>query len=125
MKIYTDGSVTGKKGGAAAVSNEGHMWGRFIETNDAYFAELDAVLLACEKAEAPFCLVSDHMDIVNKIRAMIDFDDWTPPNKGKELWIQIRQYCDKIEGVEWMKRRSNQHMINVDDIARMASHGKR
>jgi hypothetical protein len=55
---------------------------------------------------------------------MIGFDDWTPPNKGKETWMQIHQYRDKIQGVEWMKRRSNQHMRNVDDIARMASHAR-
>jgi ribonuclease HI len=124
MKIYTDGSVTGKKGGAAAVSNEGHMWGRFIETHDAYFAELDAVLLACEKAEGQFCLVTDCVNIANELRRMKGFDDWTPPNKGKETWVQIHQYRDKIEGVEWMKRRSNQHMRNVDDIAREASHAR-
>jgi hypothetical protein len=61
------------------------------------------------------------MGIVNTIRNMLDYEDWKPPEKAKEEWMKIQQYRDKIEGVEWMKRRSNQHMRNADNIAGMAA----
>jgi len=118
--IYTDGSVTGNKGGWAFVSRLRSASGK-MKTHDSYDVELMAVVQAVEMAEDKFCLVSDHWGIVKELRHMIDNPHWKPPHKREDLWQRIADKREIICGVEWMKRCSTHEMRLADSMAREAA----
>lgn len=113
MKIFTDGSVTGKEGGwSYIVRNSGK-----IKTKDSYEAELMAIVMAAESASASFCLVTDHWNISKSLRHMIENPSDKLPHHYPELWQRIHDRLPLIKGVEWMKRCSTPEMRLADRLA--------
>ena len=126
-RVYTDGSASKNLLGYAFYAEADGEHEEQIESgseqgNDAYRAELLAIVMAMEKCEGRLSIINDHRGILSVLNNMMH-GGYDRPVKSADLWKRAEENILKVGEIRWMKRCSTYQQKVVDELAGNESRG--